>query len=149
MDEAKLTGSRPHLSPKEREIAIAAIGQRVSGNPAEAAAQLLAGIAVLDGKHLSVQVWPAGMSLEDAAEWHQSNAADLRARSARIQARIHSVSPSEQKHPSEPADCLQTILSPAQPQQQRASSAQDRREVDTDSPPPSDPSLRSGSSDAC
>lgn len=149
MDEAKLTGSRPHLSPKEREIAIAALGQRVSGNPAEAAAQLLAGIAVLDGKHLPVQVWPAGMSLEDAAEWHQSNANELRERSARIQARVLGVTPSGQKLPGEHEDCLQTIPSPAQLQQERASSAQDHREADTDSPLPSDPSPHSGSSDVC
>lgn len=149
MDESKLTESRPHLSQREREIAIAAIGQRVTGSPSEAASQLLAGIAILDGKHLPVQVWPAGMSLEDAAKWHQSNADELRERSARIQARILGVSPSAPRLPVEPEGCLQTSLSPDQPQRDPVSSAQDRREVDTDNPLPSGPSLRSGSSDAC
>lgn len=139
MSEATFDDQRPMLTPKERELAIAAIGSRVSGTPADAATQLLVGIAVLDGRHLPIQVWSAGMGLEDAANWHERNAIELRERNARIQARIRAVSPSEQTAPSGVSDCLQTSVARAQPQQDPASSAPDRREAGTDSLPPLDP----------
>ena len=68
MTETTFYSPRQTLTAKDREIAISSIGARVSGSPAEAAAQLLSGIAVLDGRHLPILVWPTGMSLKEAAD---------------------------------------------------------------------------------
>lgn len=72
------------LSPREREIAIQAMGARVSGEPAEAALQLLHGIAVLDGQHIPAVAWPNGLSLGEKAAWHMEQAAALKKREAWI-----------------------------------------------------------------
>lgn len=63
------------LSRREREIAIEAISARLSGPPATAARDLLAGIAVLDGGHAPILVWPVDSTREDKTAWHESEAA--------------------------------------------------------------------------
>lgn len=73
----------PQLSPREREIAIAAIGARVSGEPSAAAKQLLAGVAVLDGQHTPILIWPEGIAREEMAAWHEAEAAYWRESAAR------------------------------------------------------------------
>ncbi|MBX8474125.1 hypothetical protein K5D38_04975 [Pseudomonas cichorii] len=67
--------SGQHITPREREIVIAAISSRATGSPVEAAKQVLAGVAVLDGNHLPILVWPEGMTRSAKAAWHAAEAA--------------------------------------------------------------------------
>lgn len=62
------------FSRQEREIAIAAIATRVTGTPASAALQLLAGIAVLNGNHEPIAIWPDDSTRESRAAWHEREA---------------------------------------------------------------------------
>jgi len=74
------------LTSKEREIAIQAIAARATGNCAEAAVQILKGVAALEGPDDPVVVWPSdwnvftahGMSFEQKAAWHERQAAEIR-----------------------------------------------------------------------
>lgn len=149
MIEAHIYEPRPVLSPKEREIAIAAIGARIKGSPAEAAAQLLAGIMVLDGKHLPVLVWPAGLSLEEAAAWHEQNGADYRARAQRFSERMGDVNSSAQTVLEVRSEPTQKSNEPVRPLQQSTSSALVPLEAGTDSPPLEDQLGCHMPSDAC
>lgn len=144
-------GARPILTAHEREIAIEALGRRLSGGsgaPA-AAADLLAGIAVLDGAHKPVLVWPADMSLDDMAAWHDREARDLKERALRFQERMKAVTPSVEKEPQAQTDLTQMPgeLAPTLPA--LASSALAPPEAGTDSRSPQAPELTPGSSDAC
>lgn len=76
-------GVNVSLTAKEREIAISAIGARVSGGPAEAAKQLLAGVAVLDGQHAPFLILPEEISRQEMAAWHEDQAAYWRDSAAR------------------------------------------------------------------
>ena len=67
--------SRQMLTPREREIAIAAVSARAGGSPVEAAKQVLAGIAVLDGCHSPILVWPENTTRSEKAAWHAAEAA--------------------------------------------------------------------------
>ncbi|WP_150796632.1 hypothetical protein [Pseudomonas fluorescens] len=49
------------LEPSIRQIAIQAIASQVSGTPAEAAIQILEGIAVIDFPGKPFVIWPAGL----------------------------------------------------------------------------------------
>ena len=68
------------LSPREREIAIEAISRAPIGDCSRAAADLLAGIAVLGGAHLPVLVWPPEMPNDEKATWLEGEAASVRKR---------------------------------------------------------------------
>lgn len=142
-------GYRPTLSTQEREIAIEALGRKLSGSGAPAAAaDLLAGIAVLDGAHRPVLVWPTDMSLEEKADWHAREARDFEGRALRLQERMKDVTPSAEKEPQEQKDLTQMSggLAPTLPVS--ASSAPAPLEAGTDSPFPQSPELTPGSSDA-
>ncbi|WP_296187848.1 hypothetical protein [Pseudomonas sp. UBA1879] len=71
------------ISEGDREIAVKAIAGRATGTPAEAAAQILSGIAALDaGPNKPVVVrWPKGFDEHDSlikrSEWHASEARRL------------------------------------------------------------------------
>lgn len=79
----EIKGAAPGLTAREREIAIAAIGGRVTGTTIEAAKQLLAGIAALDGEHLPILIWPESISRSERAAWHEREAAYWRESAAR------------------------------------------------------------------
>lgn len=66
--------SRKRLTPREREIAITAVSARAAGSPVEAAKQVLAAIAVLDGCHSPILVWPENMTRSEKATWHAAEA---------------------------------------------------------------------------
>ncbi|MOA32827.1 hypothetical protein D3C78_1540780 [compost metagenome] len=68
-------GKKVGLTAREREIAISAIASRASGIPTDAARQVLAGIAVLDGDHAPIVVWPKEVSREQMPAWHEGEAA--------------------------------------------------------------------------
>lgn len=63
------------MNRRDREIAVRAIAERATGTPEEAAAQILAGIAVLDGQRLPILLWSPGTGREEKAAWHRSEAA--------------------------------------------------------------------------
>ncbi|MDU8358014.1 hypothetical protein [Pseudomonas syringae group sp. J309-1] len=63
------------LSADERKIALSAIASRATGSPANAAVEILAGKAVLDGRHLPILVWGTDVTREEKAAWHKSEAA--------------------------------------------------------------------------
>lgn len=79
---------RPAISGIDREIALKAIAERATGSPAEAARQILAGIAVLNAgaKKPVVVLWTEelqsfGAELDRAA-WHESERDRLIAKAA-------------------------------------------------------------------
>lgn len=79
---------RPAVTGTDRVIALQAIAGRAAGSPAEAALQVLAGIAVLnDGaKSPAVVLWPKELqsigSELDRAAWHESERDRLTAKAA-------------------------------------------------------------------
>lgn len=149
MTEASFYSPRPALNEKEREIAIAAIGARVSGSPAEAAAQLLSGIAVLDGSHLPILVWPTGLSLDGAADWHENQGEEFRVRAQRFSERMAGINSNALRSPVEHSDPIQMLSGLAQPLEYPASSVPAHREARIGSHPPEDQQLHSEASDAC
>lgn len=149
MTEANFYCTRQALTEKEREIALTSIGARVSGSPAEAAAQLLSGIAVLDGRHLPILVWPTGMSLNEAADWLAEQVEVYRVRAQRFSERMAGVSSSALTALVEHSDPPQKLSGLAQPLEYQASSAPTHREAGIGSHPPEDQQLHSEASDAC
>ncbi|MHA6180409.1 hypothetical protein [Pseudomonas mohnii] len=142
---------RSRLTGREREIAIEAIGRRLSGSPAESAKDMLVGISVLDGKHAPFVVWSEeyGFDYEERAAWLEAQAASARASATRyaevISQAQHSVERSPETH-------LEKTLSPSQgqPLSQSASSTSLHPEAGKESPLPqllAEPAQ--GSSDAC
>ncbi|SOS34729.1 hypothetical protein CFBP6411_03372 [Pseudomonas syringae group genomosp. 3] len=95
------------LSAEDREIAVKAICSRATGTTTQVATQILAGIAALDGRRLSILLWPEDFTREQKAAWHKSEAAFwdsaiLRFRQATEQAeqnaqRTHEKSPSPEQ----------------------------------------------------
>ena len=139
----------PDLSATDREIALKAIAARATGKPDVAAAEILAGIAVLDGNHLPILLWSNDTTREEKAAWHKAEAAywdesaqrlaEITAQRAQSAARTHSST----------QDALSTDEQGA-PQLLSASSAKAPHEAETQSPLPSQPGEHlQGSSDAC
>ena len=149
MTEANFYCTRQALTEKEREIALTSIGARVSGSPAEAAAQLLSGIAVLDGRHLPILVWPTGMSLNEAADWLAEQVEVYRVRAQRFSERMAGVSSSALTALVEHSDPPQKLSGLAQPLEYQASSAPTHREAGIGSHSLEDQQLHSEASDAC
>ena len=149
MTETTFYSPRQTLTAKDREIAITSIGARVSGSPAEAAAQLLSGIAVLDGRHLPILVWPTGMSLNEAADWLAEQGEAYRVRAQRFSERMAGVSSSALTALVEQSDPPQKLSGLAQPLECPASSAPTHREAGIGSHPLEDQQPHSEASDAC
>ncbi|MDX9624280.1 hypothetical protein SM597_13970 [Pseudomonas sp. 20] len=63
------------LSRADREAAVKAICERATGTTTQVAAQILAGIAALDGRRLPILLWPEDVTREEKAAWHKSEAA--------------------------------------------------------------------------
>jgi hypothetical protein len=105
------------MNRRDREIALRAIAARATGKPESAAAEILAGIAVLDGKHLPILVWPADMAREEKAAWHRSEAAfwdESEARFVELMSRRQASSSGE---PQEVAPSQHQIEQPHTPSQ--------------------------------
>ena len=96
------------LTPRQIEIVIEAIGRRAIGTPAEAALQILLGVAVLEGGGMPAVAWPEGYSLLGKTKWHTEQAKRCqethewienlnRGRDARL-----SEHPPSSKHPDQP-----------------------------------------------
>ena len=149
MTETTFYSPRQTLTAKDREIAISSIGARVSGSPAEAAAQLLSGIAVLDGRHLPILVWPTGMSLKEAADWLAEQGEVYRVRAQRFSERMTGASSSELTALVEHSDPPQKLSRLAQPLEYPTSSASTHREAGIGSHSLEDQQLHSEASDAC
>jgi hypothetical protein len=68
------------ISDRDRSLAVQAICSNCYGTTVERAEAILAGIAVLDGKHFPILVWPKEMSSEGPsiweakAAWHKAQA---------------------------------------------------------------------------
>jgi hypothetical protein len=137
------------LSPREREIAISAIGDRVSGSPVEAAKQLLAGIAVLDGDRLPVLVWPEAATLRERANWLSDQAKDYLERADLFDARMVAISPSGLQVLEEQRGCVQASNESALTPRLSASFASAHPEEETDSRLQSCSQIDQGSSGAC
>lgn len=149
MTEARFLTPRPILTAKEREIAIAAIGARVSGSPERAAAQLLSGIAVLDGDHSPILVLPEGWSFQDAADWHDQQSAELRDRAQRFADRMNGVNSSARTSLEAHSDTEQTLSEPARTPRYPAACVPIHRGAETGGRSPEGQIPRSESSDAC
>ena len=62
MLEERICTQRPRLTAREREIVISAISARATGKPEVAAVEILVGIAVIDGHHPPILLWPNDMT---------------------------------------------------------------------------------------
>lgn len=149
MPEKRICSQRLHLTAREREIAISAISARATGKPDVAAVEILAGIAVIDGNHPPILLWPNDMTREDKAAWHRAEAAYWSA-SAQCKAEVmaqglQSVVQTHSCRPYGPSTDEQGLLQPLS-----ASSVEALPEAETQSPLPSLPDEPlQGSSDAC
>lgn len=137
------------LEPSIRQIAIQAIAGRATGNPAAAATEILVGIAVLDGQHLPILLWPNDLTREEKAAWHAAEAAFWSRSAARFSEPNARDSQSAARTHSE-TQGVQSTGEQVVPQLLSASSVQAPHEVEAESP------VRSqfgehlqGSSDAC
>lgn len=76
-----------------------AIANRATGTPAQAASQILAGFAVLEAgpEQPTVVLWPADISLEEQAAWHEKEAASFKGRALRLERRMRSFTSSAEK----------------------------------------------------
>ncbi|WP_156160236.1 hypothetical protein [Pseudomonas sp. 2(2015)] len=121
-------------SPRERE---------------EAARQLLAGIAVLDGNHPPVLVWPEAATLRERANWLSDQAKDFLERADLFDARMAAFSSDEPQALEEQTGYVQASKESAPIPQSSVSSASAHLEVEKDSRLQSCPRIDQGSSDAC
>lgn len=143
-----LCTSRRRLTLREREIAITAISARASGSPVEAAKQVLAGIAVIDGDHLPILVWPKDVTREEKAAWHD-NEADFWRESAKRFSVLNSDARNDQQSPRIPEGVSQNS-SPDQPLPYSTLAAPAHCEVEEENlPRPLSGEPAQGSSDAC
>ncbi|VVQ17190.1 hypothetical protein V0M98_17655 [Pseudomonas silesiensis] len=137
------------LTAADREIALKAIAARATGKPDVAAAEILAGIAVLDGNHPPILLWPNDTAREEKAAWHKAEAAyweesaqrfaEIMAQGTQSAVRTHSAT---QDAPSTDEQGAPRPLS--------ASSVKAPHEAETQSPLPSQLGEHlQGSSDAC
>lgn len=141
--------SRPMLTPREREIAIAAVSARAGGSPVEVAKQVLAGVAVLDGCHLPIVVWPADTTPRQQADWLLNAATDQAERADRFDARMRRFNPDAPQALEERPACAQASSELEPTLQPSASSASTHPEEDTDSRPQTSPQAQQDSSGAC
>ncbi|KPW97085.1 hypothetical protein ALP58_00822 [Pseudomonas savastanoi] len=93
------------LSVGDREIAVKAICSRATGTTTQVATQILAGIAALDGRRLPILLWPEGVTREEKAAWHRSEAAFWDASAIRFAEFMASVKSAE--HPA----CASLVVS--------------------------------------
>lgn len=141
--------SRPVFTSREREIAIAAVSARAAGTPVEAAKQVLAGVAVLDGDHLPIVVWPADTTPRQQADWLLNTAADQAERADRFDARMRQFNPDAPQALEERPACAQASSELEPTLQASASSASVHLEEEIGSRPQTCPQVQRGSNGAC
>jgi hypothetical protein len=93
------------LSRADREAAVKAICDRATGTTTQVAAQILAGIAALDGRRLPILLWPEDVTREEKAAWHDKEA-DFWKESAKRFSVLMSVR-NEPRSPDNPEGSLQ------------------------------------------
>ena len=149
MPEESIYTQRPRLTAREREIAISAISARATGKPDVAAVEILAGMAVIDGNHPPILLWPKDMTREEKAAWHMAEAAYWSASAQRIAEVMERGSQSVVPiHSGSP--CARSTDEQGTPQPLSASSVKVLHEAETQSPlPPLPGEPLQGSSDAC
>ena len=149
MPEERICTQRPRLTAREREIAISAISARAMGKSDVAAVEILAGIAVIDGNHPPILLWPKDITREEKAAWHTAEAAYWSASAQRIAEVMERGSQSVVPiHSGSP--CVRSTDEQGRPQPLSASSVKALHEAETQSPlPPLLGEPLQGSSDAC
>lgn len=90
---------RTLLSPADRQVAVNAVASLARGKPEDAATQILAGIAVLDGRHLPILIWGEDISREEKAAWHRAEATFWEDSASRFQGLMRSAGQSAGKTP--------------------------------------------------
>nr|NLU60020.1 hypothetical protein [Pseudomonas sp. BIGb0427] len=115
----------------------------------EAAKQLLAGIAVLDGEHPPVLVWPEAATLRERANWLSDQAKDYLESADLFDARLAAISPGGLQVLEEQKGCAQASNESAPTLQLSASSASAHPEEETDSRLQSCSQIDQDSSGAC
>ncbi len=135
------------LSAGDREIAVKAICSRATGTTAQVAAQILTGIAALDGRRLPILLWPEDVTREEKAAWHDKEAGFWKESAKRFSVLMSARN--ESRSPDIPVGSLQNP-SPDQPLPHSTSAAPVRCEAEEESRLLSvfgEPAQ--GSSDAC
>lgn len=149
MDDKIDAGATVKLTPSEREIAIGLLGSRGLSSPEETAKNLLAGIAVLDGKHSPFVIWPAEVTLRQRAEWHAQKAAYWAESADRFDARMGKFNSDEGQSLEEPGRSPQGPSESDETAPYPASTAPVHPEVDKGNPLPSGQTLDRDASDVC
>ncbi|WP_155250534.1 hypothetical protein [Pseudomonas asplenii] len=136
------------MNRRDREIALRAIAARATGKPEVAAAEILAGIAVLDGRHFPILLWPLETSREEKAAWHRAEAAYWEESVARVAALTQHPGSAARTHLESHGD--QSTDGQDQPLPYSASSQLGRHEAEIENPRPDQCSEDDrGASDAC
>ncbi len=122
------------LSSDDRKIALSAIAGRASGSPASAAAEILAGVAVLDGDHYPILLWANDVTREEKAAWHRAEAAFWEDSAQRFAALTDSLrsAPRTQSESLDPRSTNALV----QPLPESASFQSDHREAGIENPLP-------------
>ncbi|MBD1108177.1 MULTISPECIES: hypothetical protein [Pseudomonas syringae group] len=87
------------LSRADRGAAVKAICDRATGTTTQVAAQILTGIAALDGRRLPILLWPEDVTREEKAAWHKSEAAFWDASAIRFAEFMKSADPDGDRTP--------------------------------------------------
>ncbi|WP_148193496.1 hypothetical protein [Pseudomonas syringae] len=135
------------LSCGDREAAVKAICDRATGTTTQVAAQILAGIAALDGRRLPILLWPEDVTREEKAAWHDKEAGFWKESAKRFS--VVMSARNEPRSPDIPEGSLQSS-SPDQPLPHSTSAAPVHCEAEEENRLPSvfgEPAQ--GSSDAC
>lgn len=149
MDDNTEAGATVKLTASEREIAIGLLGSRGLSSPEETAKNLLAGVAVLDGKHSPFVMWPAQVTSRQRAEWHAREAAYWKESADRLDERMRKFNSDEEQSLEEPGRSPQALSESDETALYPASKASVHPEVDTGNPLPSGQTLDWEASDAC
>ncbi|MFJ2445184.1 hypothetical protein [Pseudomonas sp. NPDC087626] len=146
LDKVEMCGA---VSAVDRGVAVQAIAARATGKPDVAAAEILAGIAVLDGNHLPILLWSNNTTREEKAAWHKAEAAFWDGSAQRFAGLMTQRPQSAVRTRSATQDGPSTDERDA-PQPQSVSSVKVPHEAETRSPLPSQLGEHlQGTSDAC
>lgn len=149
MDENVEVSATVILAAAEREIAIGVLGSRGLSSPEEAAKSLLAGVAVLDGKHSPFVIWPAESTRRQRAEWHAKEAVYWMESADHFDARMLKLNLGEGQNPEESAGSQQGPSESGGTARYPASTPSALPEAGTNSRPLESCAPDQGSSDAC
>lgn len=133
------------LAGKDREIAVKAIAESARGTPSEVAAQILAGISVLDSPGKPLVVWPVNLTAQEKLEALEREIVHVRqfiadAEAMRVRREQWAQEGSKEGHESVAPETL-SAQPGVQKQEGEAPSARSGEEAEARSPAGTEPAL--------